>query len=248
MSFEFNDIAKIKDRRIQTIAENCNADPEFTKGILFEEFQEKYSNCEIYLTENIKKFQDDVVKAISDSSDENQAAQILEKAKKDLSKLTPKTIVDSRGHKRTVWVKVNEEKKSTSKESENSNDLNFTENQDINRWANENKSRLKRGITGFYSNTFFPEFYDKFKESTEKKGEKMEVSKQEHKKMFDEGKYDGDLGRLRKLLLTKFPESKVKEALAFDNMRSFLQKDKEKNADEGVKRLINFMESNELKG
>lgn len=106
MSFEFNDISKIKDKRIQTIAENCNADPEFTKGILFEEFQEKYSNCEIYSTENIKKFQDDVMKAISDSSDENQAAQILEKAKKDLSDLTPKTIIDSEGKKRTVWLKL----------------------------------------------------------------------------------------------------------------------------------------------
>lgn len=122
MSFEFNDIAKIKDRRIQTIAENCNADPEFTKGILFEEFQEKYGNCEIYSTENIKKFQDDVMKAISDSSDENQAAQILEKAKKDLSKLTHKTVVDNKGHKGTVWVKANEEKKSTSVKTKDATD------------------------------------------------------------------------------------------------------------------------------
>lgn len=107
----FEEIAKIKDNRIKTIALNCQADPEFVKGLTIDDFNEKYGDYEIYTREAVQKYSDDVMKSVSDAKLEDTAVALLEKAKKNISELTPKVITDKNGRRRTVYVKIGSESK-----------------------------------------------------------------------------------------------------------------------------------------
>lgn len=60
-------------------------------------------NLEIYNEEDIVLFIRDLEKSLGDNDEEN--GMLIEKAKKDISKLQKKIITDSIGRRKTVWVK-----------------------------------------------------------------------------------------------------------------------------------------------
>jgi len=77
-----------------------------------DDFQKAIDNntIEVYTEENIMLFKSDLAKKLSESNDLDQ---VLEKAKKDLSKLVKTTVIGKDGVKRTVWIKRKEYKSHT---------------------------------------------------------------------------------------------------------------------------------------
>src|SRR5690554_857665 len=79
-----------------------------------EEFQSllKDSRVQVFEERGLNAFkgkiQSLIQKGMDDSLTEDEV-EIIEKAQKDLSKLTKKVIIDKRGHRKTVYIKVGED-------------------------------------------------------------------------------------------------------------------------------------------
>ena len=97
-------IHKANADRLAAIALNFKeSDVELIKGMTQEEFDVKYpkDEYEIYSDKAVNRFADDLKKS--------EDVDVLEKGKKDLSKLQKKSIIGKDGKKHTVWVKGKEE-------------------------------------------------------------------------------------------------------------------------------------------
>ena len=106
------DIIQDKNRQIlENIALSFKeTDIELIKGLTHEEFDTKYpkSEYEVYSEQAVNKFADDLKKS--------EDADILEKGKKDISKLQKKTVIGKDGKRHTVYVRQGEVKKEEGKE------------------------------------------------------------------------------------------------------------------------------------
>jgi len=88
-------------------------DFDIEKAISLEQFvkEARENQYEIYTESDIKKFITDAViesNKIQKGGDEKGGLDFFEKAKKDLSKLQKKIIINKNGKKQTVWVRVGE--------------------------------------------------------------------------------------------------------------------------------------------
>lgn len=105
-----------------------------TNEILEQDFEKaiKEDNLQVFEQDNLISFQkeiDALIKKGQTDSITQEELDSIEKAKKDLSKLVKKVVVDKKGKKTTVWVKVGEEKKGekkTSKKEEKSDSIDIS--------------------------------------------------------------------------------------------------------------------------